>query len=123
MDTGGGNPMSKWSDQIELREESGEVRALRVSDGSRISIPKFPKPTADMNEWLYGLSLDALEAARQYYQDHWTWEDDATRYRLLVDRIASHINMRVVSLKSPLQQGRTTLDLTRIAQQQDRTNG
>lgn len=116
--------MSKWSNKIELREENGIMRAFRTRDGREVPIPKFPKPDVDMVEWLVHLSLDDLEAARQYYIDRWTWDSNEPRYLDLVALIVSEIAERhplpdkLAGVTNTLQQqlddwGRTTLDLTR----------
>ena len=75
---------------VELREERGELRAFRKSDGREIPIPSYPAPHVDIQEWMDKLSPDALEAAKLYYQDKWTWDDNAEKYRLLVTLIESH---------------------------------
>ena len=102
--------MSFWANEIELREESGSIRAYRTRDNREIPIPSFPRPTVDMFEWLTYLSTDALEAARQYYLDHWTWDTNEERYLVLVAHIASEIDERAPPWSRP---GRTTLDFTK----------
>jgi hypothetical protein len=94
---------------IRLYEENGVIRAFRASDDWEIPIPKFPQENTDMGEWLDGLSLDALEAARLYYQDRWTWDDASDKYLVLVAYIASELDSRA----SLQKQGRTTLDFIR----------
>lgn len=75
---------------VELREENGELHAYRKSDNREIPIPSYPKPHVDIQEWLRGLSPWALEAARLYYHELWAWDDDAEKYRLLVELIEAH---------------------------------
>ena len=116
--------MSVWASQVELRDESGEVRAYRTQDGREISIPKFPRPDVSLQEWMDFMSLDALEAFRQVYMDKWTWETDNDDYRLLVDRVASEIDSRAARTSNPqAQQGQTTFDLEHIRQMTDPRNG
>jgi hypothetical protein len=74
---------------IELREENGTIRAHR-GDGREVPIPSYPKSGTDMSEWLGGLSPAALEAARMYYMDKWTWDEGLEKYRFLVDAIVSY---------------------------------
>ena len=123
--------MSKWADEVELRRESDKVRAYKTKGDKReISIPDPPGPNTDIDEWLAFMSLDALEAARQFYWDRWTWEEAATEYRDLVALLESAIEERATQVAlSPhqramaQQQGTTTLDLTHLHQMQDRRNG
>lgn len=123
--------MSKWSDEVELRREGDKVRAYKTKGDKReISIPDPPGPNTDINEWLAFLSLDALEAARQFYWDRWTWDEGSPEYRDLVALLESAIEERATQVAlSPhqramaQQQGTTTLDLTHVFQMQDRRNG
>ncbi len=117
--------MSAWASQVELRDESGEVKAYRAEDGREIPVPEFPKPQADVQEWMDFMSLDALEAFRQVYVDKWTWEADNDDYLLLVERVSAEIDWRAsqVHLQPQAQQGRTTFDLEHIRQMTDSRNG
>jgi len=75
---------------VELREENGTIRAYHA-DGREIPIPSYPKSGTNTSEWLRGLSPAALEAARMYYMDKWTWDEDSEKYRFLVDLIVSYV--------------------------------
>jgi hypothetical protein len=97
--------MSRWSNEIELRDENGTMHAYSVRNNREIPIPKYPKQNADMFAWLTNLSLDELEAARQYYLDRWTWDEDSERYAALVALVASELYSRLCSME------RTILDL------------
>ena len=105
------NPMSGWSGEIELREANGYLRAFRTKDGREIYIPKFPEPGTNVSEWLEYLSIDCLEAARQYYQDKWTWDDASDKYRVLVAYIASELDSRISQTAMSAGQARTILDI------------
>ena len=124
--------MSKWSSHVELREENGEVRAYKTNTtfNREIEIPSFPREGVDMQEWMGFMSLDALEAFRQFYTDKWTWDEDDERYRRVLDVVEPEIDKRAdqVSLTPhqramAQQQGRVTFDLAHIRQMQDRRNG
>lgn len=124
--------MSMWSERVEIREESGRVRAYNTSTGREITVPNFPKEGADLREWLSFMSLDAMEAFRQVYQDKWTWDDNSEENRRVLDCVADAIdsrvhqldgNIRKMGLKPQAQQGRVTVDLARRAQAMDRRNG
>jgi len=69
--------------KVELREESGKVRAYG-EDGRYIPIPSLPKEGVNIGDWLSGLSPKALEAARMFYSDKWMWESDNEKYREMV---------------------------------------
>ena len=103
--------MSGCPSEIELRGEGGHIRAFRIRDGCEIYIPKFPEPGTDVSEWLEYLSIDALEASRQYYQDKWTWDDASDKYRVLVAYIASELDSRISQTAMSMSQGRTILDI------------
>lgn len=76
--------------ELELRDVNGVTRAFRVDTGVEIDIPSFPRPSVDQDEWVTKLSPAALEAARLYYTDKWTWDDDSEKYRDLVSLIEAH---------------------------------
>ena len=113
--------MRSWAKHIELREESGKVKAYRVSDGLQIFIPALPSRIEQLKDWLNYMSIDALEASRQFYQDQWNWDDDSSDINAIIESLEDEIQNRL--MPRPMQQDRTTLDFTHIRQRQDRRNG
>lgn len=117
--------------RIELREENGKLRAFR-EDGVEISIPAPPTYPDMMNEWLRGLSLDVLDAARQFYFERWNWETGCPKDLELHRLCETALNLRIGVLENRVRMvrawneraDRTTIDLLRkVEQQQDRSNG
>ncbi len=95
--------MSDWSDHIELRGEN-DVKAFRTSDGREIPIPKlfpleFRKTGNGLAEWIDHLTLDELEAARQFYWDRWNWESGLESDRHLSNLLETKIFYRVLVIK------------------------
>ena len=122
--------MSTWASEVELREENGTMRAYRIRDNREIPIPKYPKPGADMHEWLVHLSMDELEAARQFYLDKWTWDEDSERYPALVALVASELSFRLPwppgtpgGLRDKERVARVVLDMANRIQKNDRRSG
>ena len=100
--------MNEWSANIELREVAGETRAIRLSDGRDIPIPKFPDESdRHFVEWLQYLTLDELEASRKYYMDHWNWESGKVDDRYISDVIGLEIELRL----GQISRNRATLEL------------
>lgn len=107
--------MSDWSGRIELRNVGGETRAFRTSDEREIPIPKLLPPELrktgnGLMEWLELLTLDELEAARQFYWDKWNWDSGLDSDRLLSGIIETKIHYRVYKLKMREQQMAPVLD-------------
>ncbi len=101
----------EWSDRIELRGTGDDVRAFRTTDGREIPIPKFPEESnKDFVEWIQYLSLDELEAARQFYMDHWNWETGNPDDRWISDVIGSELDRRLGVYER--YEGRTILNLS-----------
>lgn len=102
--------MTGWSADIELREVGGETRAIRLSDGRDIPIPKFPdEKDKDFVEWLQYLTLDELEASRKYYMDHWNWDSGNFDDRYISDVIGLEIELRL----GQISRDRAFLELNR----------
>lgn len=95
------------SSNIELREVKGTVRAFRLSDGREIPIPTLPNDH-DFVDWAIYLTMDELEASRQYYLDRWNWESGKPLHRTISDGIALEMRMR-----HELLNGRSILDFTK----------
>ena len=122
--------MSAWSRHIELRQESGETKAYRTSDGREIPIPNSPREGVNMKEWMDNMSLDALEAFLQALWDRWTWDTGtdsdvalAKRVELEIDKRATQVGLSPHQKAMAQQQGRVTFDATHIRQMQDPRNG
>lgn len=106
--------MSDWSDHVELRGKDDNVKAFRTTDGREVPIPKFLHENSnELFEWLEHLTLDELEAARQFYWDRWNWKSGLDSDRLLSNIIETKIFYRVlVAKKGGSNLGdRVTLDL------------
>jgi hypothetical protein len=109
--------MSDWSDHIELRGRD-EVKAFRTSDGREIPIPTIPnefrKTGNGLAEWLDHLTLDELEAARQFYWDRWNWKSGLESDRHLSNLLDTTIFYRVLVIKRGGSNlgDRVTLDLS-----------
>ena len=110
--------MSGWANHIEIRQENGEYRATRTDDGMEIQIPSWPKPGADIEDWLSFMPLDSLEAFRQVYWDKWTWDSDKPEYRDMAALVESHIASRVAQL--PASRVRTAGGLREQERQKNR---
>ncbi len=104
--------MNEWSANIELREVDGETRAVRLSDGRDIPIPKFWGQDKDFVEWLQYLTMDELEVSRKYYMDHWNWESGKFKDRYISDVIGLEIELRL----GQISRDRVTLELYRMSQ-------
>jgi hypothetical protein len=82
--------MSGWSNRIELREENGIINAYN-DDEKQVAIRECPGSDAD-DEWFITWSFDELEAARQYYLDKWTWDEDLAEYKSFAETLETIIN-------------------------------